>query len=185
VRVFRGSTVDREQLKEMVLKIIITVEGGWAQGGFMLGLNESVEYMTCLAQDEQTEAFIESVATMHLYLIWIHTPADVVTCYTEMLMENLEDNHIKNSYAEHLMKSSADRLRGLVELEPVHIGPGTFRLRTGDVFEAEQLLGLQGAQCVIDISAMTYSSHGAKMGFHDPDDEGGDDDGFHYVDMRH
>jgi hypothetical protein len=177
--------VDREQLKDMVLKVIITIEGGWEQGGFMLGVNESVEYMTCLAQDEQTEAFIESAAAMHLYLIWIHTPSDVITCYTEMLMENLEDNYIDDTYAKHLMTASAERLEGLIRLEAIHIGPGTFKLGNGKVFEAEQLLGLQGAQCVIDISAMTYNNHAESMGFHDLDDEGVADDGFHYVSMLH
>ena len=166
--------MEHDQLKDMILNSVVGFAGGWEEGGFMLGMTECLQYLTELADEGDTDAFVESASSLVMHMLWVDTPEPILSCVEELVGECLQANGIEDVYAAKLIQDTDDRLEMLAKLGPHPVGPGAYMLGDGQVWDIERLLGLQGAQFIIDVSEKTFEERGEAMGYDPEEDEGYD-----------
>ena len=164
--------MDEEQLKDMILHSLVSISGGWEHGGHVLGIMQVLEYLTHIAQDEETDAFVDSINSLNLHLHWMHTPPNVQVCVNTLIEESMLANGVPEEYATTLMHKGTLQFEDYVHRGAMMVSPGWFQFDEGDVQGAEQLLGLQGAQFIIDVSRMTQD----QVGVYHPPPEGEEDE---------
>lgn len=147
--------LSEDELRHIIMHSVMVINGGHGKGGYSIGAEPAVDYLTEMAMDGDDNAFVESASSLVMYLTLVDTPQVAVALLMNTLYEYMTVNSVTKAHADELMTSTHLKLRQIMGLRPVPTSKNGFLLMDGRVVAGDVFMGLQGVQFIEDVSFMT------------------------------
>lgn len=144
-----------EDLKHIIMHSVVIINGGHAHGGYSIGAEPAVDFLTEMAMDGDNGAFVESASSLIMYLMLMDTPQYGIAVLMNTLYEYMTLNTVSEEDADRLMAATDKKLQYIMGLEPTPTSKNGFQLADGRVVAGDVFMGLQGVQFIEDVSYMT------------------------------